>query len=197
MMTLNTQTSLLLAGVAILVVIAIAALLFYHRNRTQKLQHRFGAEYDRTVEALGSRTKAEAELEARKKRVETFNIVPLLPAEAERLRQAWIALQARFVDDPKGVVIQANQLVRELMLKRGFPMADFERLAADISVDHPDVVQNYRAAQAIAERDARGEADTEELRNAVVHYRALFDELLEVEDVPRGAVSPQRRAVSS
>jgi len=196
-MTLDMQTSLLLAGIAAVVVIAIAALLFYHRNRSQTLQRRFGPEYDRTVGTLGSRAKAEAELEARKKRVEKFNIVPLAPAEAERLRQAWIALQARFVDDPKGVVIQANQLVRELMLKRGFPMGDFDRQAADISVDHPLVVENYRAAQAIAERDARGEADTEALRNAVVHYRALFDELLEAGEVPQEAVSPKLRAVSS
>jgi len=195
-MNLNAQTSLLLAVVAVVVVIAIAALLFYHRNRSLKLKQRFGPEYDRTVEALGSQTKAEAELEARKKRVEKFHIVPLAPADAERLRQAWIALQGRFVDDPKGVVIQANQLVRELMLKRGFPMGDFERLAADVSVDHPEVVANYRAAQAIVDRDARGEADTEELRNAVVHYRALFDELLEVEGASRETVSPKLRAAS-
>ena len=196
MTTLDTQTSLMLAGIAVVVVIAIAALLFYQRNRSLKLKQRFGPEYDRTVQTLGSRTKAEAELKAREARVEKFNIVPLLPAEAERLHQAWVALQSRFVDDPKGVVIQANQLVRELMLKRGFPMGDFERLAADISVDHPEVVSNYRAAQAIADRDARGDADTEELRNAVVHYRALFDELLEVGESQQQVVPQKLRAVS-
>jgi hypothetical protein len=89
-------------------------------------------------------------------------------------------LQGRFVDNPKGVVVQADQLVLELMVKRGYPMGDFERRAADISVDHPAVVENYRAAQAIAARDERGEADTEELRKAVVHYRVLFDDMLEV-----------------
>jgi hypothetical protein len=110
----------------------------------------------------------------------------LAPPDAARFTQAWNALQSRFVDDPKAVVVQADQLVRELMLKRGYPMGDFERRAADISVDHPTVVEIYRAAQAIAVRDQRGEADTEELRKAVVHYRALFDELLEVR-VPKQA----------
>ena len=101
---------------------------------------------------LGGRTKAESELKAREKRVEALTITPLAPAEAARFAQAWDALQARFVDNPKGVVVQADQLVRELMLKRGFPMGDFERRAADISVDHPTVVEHYRAAQAIAAR---------------------------------------------
>jgi hypothetical protein len=109
-----------------------------------------------------------------------LNITPLAPADAARFSQAWNALQSRFIDNPKGVVGQADHLVRELMVKRGYPMGDFERRAADISVDHPGVVTTYRAAQAIALRDERGEADTEELRKAVVHYRTLFDELLEV-----------------
>jgi phage portal protein BeeE len=103
-------------------------------------------------------------------------------------------LQSRFVDNPKGVVAEADALVRELMLKRGYPMGDFEVRAADISVDHPNVVKNYRAAQAIAVRDARGEADTEELRKAVVHYRTLFDELLGVVPV-KAAAEPAVRGV--
>ena len=119
-----------------------------------------------------------AELKAREKRVEKFTITPLAPADAARFTQAWNALQGRFIDNPKGVVVEADTLVRELMLNRGYPMGDFEMRAADISVDHPTVVENYRAAQAIAVRDERGEADTEELRKAVVHYRTLFDELL-------------------
>lgn len=120
------------------------------------------------------------ELKAREKRVEGLTIISLTPAEAARFSQTWKDLQGRFVDDPKSAVVQAGELVRELMLKRGYPMGDFERRAADISVDHPAVVANYRAAQAITVRDERGETDTEELRKAVVHYRALFDELLEV-----------------
>jgi len=163
----------------VVAVIALAAWLYYQKKQSRNLQKRFGPEYSRTVHELGSRTKAELELKARQKRVEHLNIVPLQPAEAARFSQAWKVLQRRFVDNPKGVVVQADRLVRELMLKRGYPMGDFAHRAADISVDHPSVVENYRAAQAIALRDERGEATTEDLRKAVVHYRALFNELLE------------------
>jgi len=192
---LDTQTLILLAAVAV-AFIALVAWFIYQRVQSQKLQQRFGPEYGRTVDRLGSQTKAEAELRARERRVEKFNIVPLAPAEAARFRQAWNVLQSHFVDDPKGAVVQADALVRELMLKRGFPMGDFERRAADISVDHPVVVENYRVAQGIAERAARGEADTEELRNAVVHYRAIFNELLEVGDMKQDVTTPTRELVS-
>ena len=192
---LDTQTLILLAAVAV-AFIALVAWFIYQRVQSQKLQQRFGPEYGRTVDRLGSQTKAEAELRARERRVEKFNIVPLAPAEAARFRQAWNVLQSHFVDDPEGAVVQADALVRELMLKRGFPMGDFERRAADISVDHPVVVENYRAAQGIAERAARGEADTEELRNAVVHYRAIFNELLEVGDMKQDVTTPTRELVS-
>jgi hypothetical protein len=180
---MNTQTWMVLGLVLVLALIALAAFLFYQKKQSQRLAERFGPEYGRTVKALGSRTKAESELKTREQRVEHFDIVPLSPADADRFGRAWKALQGNFVDDPTGAVVQADQLVRELLLKRGYPMSDFERRAADISVDHPTVVSNYRAAQAIAARNKRGEASTEELRKAVVHYRALFDELLEVREV--------------
>jgi LPXTG-motif cell wall-anchored protein len=186
--TTDTQTWIILAGAVVLAFIALAAWFFYKKKQSYRLQERFGPEYGRTVDELGSRTKAESELKAREKRVEHLDILPLTPSEAARFSQAWNALQGRFVDNPKGVVVQADQLVRELMLKRGYPMGDFERRAADISVDHPAVVDHYRAAQAIAVRDKRGEADTEELRKAVVHYRALFDELLEVTEAKQGVM---------
>ena len=177
---LDSQTSTMLAVVVVLVLVALAAWYFVQKRQSERLQQRFGPEYARTVEALGSRAKAESELKAREVRVGKLNIVPLAPSDAARFSQAWVNLQASFVDNPKGVVAQADQLVRELMAKRGYPMADFELRAADISVDHPAVVENYRAAQVIAARDARGEATTEDLRNAVVHYRVLFNDLLEV-----------------
>jgi hypothetical protein len=180
--TISMQTWIILAGVVVFALIALAAWFSYHKKQSHRLEQRFGPEYGRSVDELGSRTKAESELKARENRVEHFNIVPLAPSEAARFSEAWKALQGRFVDDPKNAVVQADQLVRELMLKRGYPMGDFERRAADISVDHPAVVEHYRAAQAIAVRVGRGEADTEELRKAVVHYRALFDELLEVRE---------------
>ena len=176
--------TLLLGAIAAL---AIAAWLFYRRKQAKqsdRLQQRFGPEYGRTVGDLGSRGKAESELKARETRVEKLDIVALSPAEGARFSQAWSALQGRFVDNPKGVVVQADQLVRELMIARGYPVVDFERRAADISVDHPAVVDHYRAAQAIAVRDQRGESDTEEQRKAVVHFRALFDELLEIIKTP-------------
>lgn len=182
--TMDPQSSMILAGVILTALIAVAAWLVYRKNESHRLERRFGPEYGRAVNDLGGRNKAESELKAREKRVSKFNIVPLAPADAMRFGQNWRALQARFVDDPKSVLAEADQLVRELMQTRGYPMADFDRLSADLSVDHATVVDHYRAAQAIAERDKRGEADTEEMRKAVVHYRALFDELLEVEQAP-------------
>ena len=173
--------TLIFAVVLIVAVAAIVAWVVMQRQRTQRLQQRFGPEYTRTVDEFGGRTKAEAELTKREQRVARLTITPLAPADAARFSQAWNALQSRFIDNPKGVVGEADRLVRELMVRRGYPMGDFERRAADISVDHPAVVTTYRAAQAIAVRAERGEADTEEFRKAVVHYRTLFDELLEVQ----------------
>jgi hypothetical protein len=173
--------------------VALAAWFSSQRKRrSQRLQQRFGREYDRAVAEFGGRAKAEAALKAREKRVEGLDIIALAPADAARFTQAWAALQGRFVDNPKGAVVQADQLVRELMLKRGYPMGDFELRAADISVDHPALVETYRAAQTIAVRNERGEADTEALRKAVVHYRALFDELLEVGEVEEKLVSGEQ-----
>jgi len=192
METLDTQTWIILAAAVALGLVAIGAWLYTRRKQSHRLQEHFGPEYDRTVDELGSRTKGESDLKAREKRVERLDILPLAPPEAARFSEAWQALQGRFVDNPKGVVVQAEQLVRELMEKRGYPMGDFERRAGDISVDHPDVVANYRSAQAIAVRDQRGSADTEELRKAVVHYRALFDELLEVRE-PRQEIIVEKR----
>lgn len=179
MNSMSTQTWIIAGAIAVLVLVALAVWSAYRQKQSGILKQRFGPEYERTVLDLGSRAKAETELKARKIRVEQLHLVALTAAEATRFNLAWSALQGRFVDNPKGVVVQADQLVRELMLARGYPVADFDRRAADISVDHPAVVEHYRAAQAVAVRDQRGEADTEEQRKAVVHYRALFDELLE------------------
>ena len=194
---MDTQAWLVFAGAAILVLIGFAAWFFFRKRQSQRLQQRFGPEYGRTVKELGSQTKAEADLKAREKRVERFHILPLAPSDAARFSEAWEALQGRFVDNPKGVVFEADKLVRELMLKRGYPMGNFERRAADLSVDHAVVVDHYRAAQAIAVRDGRGEADTEELRQAVVHYRVLFNELLEVREAEREAVQPAQMEAKS
>lgn len=189
--------TLLLALILLVLVIGGVVWIVMQRQRTVRLKKRFGTEYGRTIQELGSRTKAESELARREERVAGLRIVPLSAADAARFSKAWNVLQGRFVDNPKGVVVEADELVRDVMLKRGYPMGDFERRAADISVDHPAVVTNYRAAQAIAARDARGEADTEELRRAVVHYRTLFDELLEVQPSAQDGRSSTRMAVQS
>lgn len=169
----------IIAIVLTLLVVGVVAWFAIQRQKTARLQRRFGSEYGRAVSEFGSRTKGETELAKREERVARLRLVPLSAADAARFSHDWKALQGRFVDNPKGVVTEADRLVRELMSKRGYPMGDFDQRAADISVDHPAVVTNYRAAQAIAERDARDQADTEELRRAVVHYRTLFDDLLE------------------
>src|SRR6266536_2324105 len=194
METLDTQTWIILAAIVALALVLIGA-WFYRRKQSHRLKEHFGPEYDRTVNELGGRTKGESELKAREKRVERLEILPLAPSEAARFTEAWRALQSRFVDNHKGVVVQAEQVVRELMEKRGYPMGDFERRAGDISVDHPDVVANYRSTQAIALREQKGMADTEELRKAVVHYRALFDELLEVRE-PRQEIIAEKRVAA-
>ena len=194
METLDTQTWIIIAAAVALGIVALWAWFVYRKTQSHKLQERFGPEYNRTVSELGRRSKGESDLKAREKRVERLEIVPLAPSEAARFSEAWQALQGRFVDNPKGVVVQADQLVRELMEKRGYPMGDFERRAGDISVDHPEVVANYRSAQAIAVRDRQGSADTEELRKAVVHYRALFDELLEVREARQETIAEKRVA---
>ncbi|MDP9009290.1 MAG: hypothetical protein M3N91_11410 [Pseudomonadota bacterium] len=173
-----SHNTVVFAVVLIALAIAVVAWLVMQRQKSLRLRRRFGSEYDLAVTDFGGRVRAEAELLKREQRVARLNIVPLTPADALRFSQAWSALQSRFIDNPAGAVAEADHLVRELMAKRGYPMGDFEHRAADISVHHPGVVATYRAAQAIASRDARGEADTEELRKALVHYRTLFDALL-------------------
>jgi hypothetical protein len=184
------DTTLLVAAVVIVALLAIAITMWSRRRQSDHLQRHFGPEYGRAVDELGSRDKAEAELLARKKRVDKLDIVPLSPVDAQRFNQQWRSIQARFVDNPHGVLGEADRLVRELMQVRGYPMGDFERRAADISVHHPGVVDHYRAAHGLAEREQRGEVDTEGMRQAVLHYRALFAELLEVEGPRDGDRAP-------
>jgi len=175
------------------VVLAAVAWLIVQRQRSLPLKRRFGPEYDLTVSEFRSGTKSEPELLKREDRVVRLKIVPLTPTDAARFSRAWNELQSRFIDSPKAVVAHADQLVRELMEERGYPMDEFERRAADISVDHPAVVATYRVAQGIAASEARGEADTEELRKAVIYYRTLFDELLGVAHDRVTTLPPVRR----
>ena len=191
MNTDNTQVWVI--AVVILVALAAAAWLItreQRRKQSHRLRQRFGPEYARVVSERGDRTKAEAELRARERRVERFKLVSLTAEDAAKFNSAWAALQVRFVDNPRGVVVEADRLVRDLMVRRGYPMADFEHRAADISVEHPSVVEAYRCARAIAVRDQAGQASTEELRQAVMYYRTLFDELLETRRVQPASVTP-------
>jgi hypothetical protein len=177
--------TLLVAVVLMLIVAgAIAAFVFSSRRRTNALREQFGPEYEHTLAERGGRRPAEAELEARRKRVESLDIVPLSAADARGFGGRWQEVQSRFVDDPGGAITAADELVTELMQKRGYPVRDFEERAADISVDHSTVVTDYRAACSISEANSRGEADTDQLRQAMLHYRSLFSDLLET----RGSV---------
>ncbi len=172
----------IVVAVVVLVLVLAIAWMAMRKRRTEALRQRFGPEYERTVREHGP-GKAETVLAEREKRVERFQIRELAVDERERFITDWRTIQARFVDDPKGAVRDADQLVNRLMQARGYPMSDFEQRAADISVDHPRVVDNYRAAHEIALRHQRGEASTEDLRNAVIYYRSLFDELLQTRPV--------------
>jgi hypothetical protein len=170
-------TTIVLA-VVVIVLLAAVGWLLYERRRSDRLRSDFGPEYRRTVTETGDRRAAEAELEQRQRRVEALSIRPLSAAERTRFAEAWRATQARFVDQPETAIADADRLIGEVMQARGYPVADFEQRVADVSVDHPSVVEHYRAAHAIASRTSGIPADTEQLRQAMVHYRALFDDLL-------------------
>ena len=180
---MSTLTIILIA--VVIVLLAAVAWLMIARRRSQHLRSKFGPEYSRAVTELGGRAKAERELERREKRVQKLDIRPLAPAARDRFIAAWREDQARFVDDPKGAVAEADRLVQAVMRERGYPVADFEHRVDDVSVDHPHLVQSYRAARDVVLRHQRGEASTEDLRRALVYYRDLFDELLEVQEVRR------------
>lgn len=174
-----TITPLELAiGLIVLAVLIAAGVMLMRKRRTASLKERFGGEYDLTVEKAGGAHRAETILHEREKRVESFDIRPLSPASRARFIEAWRRIQAQFVDAPADAVTRADVLLGEVMEERGYPVADFEQRSADLSVDHGDVVQNYRAGHTIALRHAKGEASTEDLRQAMIHYRALFDDLI-------------------
>ncbi len=165
--------------IIIAAVVAGAALVWYlQRQRSLRLRERFGPEYERTHAEVGDIRRAEERLAAREQRVQKLHIRALNTDETARFTEVWRHVQTLFVDDPAGAIREADHLVNEVMSVKGFPMADFRQRAADISVDHPTVVQHYRVAKEIAERNESNTASTEDLRQAVIHYRALFDDLL-------------------
>lgn len=175
---MNSQMVILLVVVAAIVIAAVV-LLAGRKRRSQNLREQFGPEYDRVVQKEGNVDKGERMLEFRQKHRKSLQIRPLSSTDQTRFSTRWSEVQSKFVDDPSGAVALADGLILEVMQARGYPTTDFTQQSADISVDHPVVVENYRAAHDIAERRSRGQASTEDLRQAMVHYRALFTELLE------------------
>lgn len=176
---MQTWMWVVVALVVVIVVLVIAAWVIRQRRQSQELQESFGPEYDRAVSQYHSQSRAEDALLARQKRVNAMTIRPLTPEDQTLFSQAWRETQARFVDEPAAATSEADRIIANLMEVRGYPVRDFEQRADDISVHYPNVVENYRAAHEISQSSASGEASTEDLRTAMIHYRALFDELIE------------------
>jgi len=171
--------------VAVVVIVVIAALLVWYFTRQQRhreeLRQQFGPEYEHAVDTYGDRGRAEQALAQRTERVAALHIHPLTGDESARFGDAWRQVQTDFVDDPENAIRRADSRCSEVMQARGYPKGDFEQRAADISVDHAEVVEHYRAAHALAQKAERGDASTEDLRQAMVHYRTLFEDLIQVE----------------
>ncbi len=183
---LSTTQLALIIGLVLIVVVGVAAAVYMRKRRTARLRAQFGdPEYTRALQEVGNQRNAEKQLEERVARVENFHIRALSPADHARFMESWRKVQGRFVDSPGGAVTEADQLLGDVMSMRGYPVSDFEQRAADISVDHPHVMENYRAGHAIALRQKQGQASTEELRQAMIHYRTLFEELVGVPEIAR------------
>jgi hypothetical protein len=188
---MDSQLMLIIGIAALLIILAaVGGWIYAKKHSSRRLKAKFGPEYDQTVERLRNRDLAETELQERERRVKRFHIVPLSLQDQSQYRERWNTVQGHFVDDPKGAAEEAHQLVHEVMKKRGYPVTGLEQAAADLSVEYPTLVTHYRAASRIAENSRKGIAETEELRRALVYYRALFGELLEtsrteVEEEPR------------
>jgi hypothetical protein len=182
----STAQIVVIIVIAVMAIAVVATWLFVRKRRTERLQNKFGGgEYSRAIKEGGSRQKAESELDKRAERVEALHIHPLAAGDRARFIDSWTKLQARFVDSPGGAVTEADQLLGDVMSARGYPMSNFEQRAADISVDHPLVLDNYRAGHQAALRQTRGQATTEDLRGAMIHYRTLFEELVQEPEAAR------------
>ena len=175
------STAAIIVIVVAIAAVAVALLWYVQKRRSERLHAKFGPEYERTLAQYGDRRKAESELESRQKRIEKYEIRVLTRDERERFAESWKSVQARFVDEPQQAVTWAHKLLDDVMKTRGYPVsAEFEENAATLSVEHPRVVENYRLACDIAKRQESGQANTEDLRQAMVSYRVLFEDLLGV-----------------
>jgi len=189
-----TTTAWIIVAIVVVAAIVIGGIFWSRQRRSEHLKDRFGREYDRTLDVVGDRSKAEADLAEREKRVEKLDIRALTVDERRDFGRRWDEVQARFVDDPPRAVAFADALLGDVMKVRGYPVSDFDQRAGDISVDHPVVVEHYHKAHDIAVRHERGEATTEDLRQAMIHYRALFDNLVGAEASPAAAARETERA---
>jgi hypothetical protein len=178
-----TQAVVIAVVLALVIMAAILWSTVARRRRSARLHDQFGPEYDRAVLTMGDERKAQKELEGRRTHVKTLNIRPLSPTESERYLADWKKVQSRFVDEPGQAIVDADRLIMDVMRSRAYPVSEFEQRAADISVTYPALVSNYRAARAIAVKNDQHQADTEDLRQALIHYRSLFEELLKTESV--------------
>jgi hypothetical protein len=170
---------LILIIVAAAVILVVAGVLIFRQRTSKHLKQQFGPEYDRAIAQHGDARRAEAVLINREKRVEKFALKPLTPTDRQRYAEDWAAIQRRFVDDPSNAVNQADSLVNTVMFARGYPLDAPEERDADISVNYPTLVENYRAARIVMKNHSLSQASTEDLRLAMVNFRSLFDELLE------------------
>lgn len=188
-MNINAYSPQIIVGACIVVLVVMLLIAWgvsrqRRRRRSEELRSLFGPEYDYALSQYKSRSQAEAALEARLRRVKQYSLRPLAPAERSRLLSEWDAIQARFVDHPRGAVTEADELINSLLVARGYPSSRFEQRADDLSVTHPHLADTYRNAYGITSRAGKNEATTEELRTALILYRALFDELAESKTVP-------------
>ena len=183
------DTKYIIALVVLVLVIlgVILVSIFTRRQRSKRYSDKYGPDYGHTVKTMGNEKKAQTEMDERQKHVETLNIRSLSLSERERYLTEWKAVQAKFIDQPGPATVEADHLIMEVMQLRNYPVSEFEQRAADISINYPELVSNYRLARAIAIKNEQHQADTEELRQALVYYRSLFNELLITE-----AVSPEK-----
>ena len=180
---MSTPVIIIVVVLVVVIVGVILGLVFSSRKRSDQLQEKFGPEYDRAVQTMGGEKKAQTELNERQKHVEALDVGPLSVSEHDRYLAEWTAVQSKFVDEPGQAIVDADRLIMEVMQIRGYPVSDFEQRAADISVNYPALVSNYRGAREIANKNKLGQANTEELRQAMIYYRSLFEELLKTEPV--------------
>lgn len=186
-MDMSNTTVIILAVIVAFIIGALLGTVFSRRQRTKRLQEKFGSEYERTVRELGDSRQAESELQARLDHVKTLDIRPLSAEEVDHFTNEWRATQAEFVDEPLTALQKADRIIREVMKAKGYPVEDFEQRAADISVDYPDLVVDYRGLHLISVKGDDEEVSTEEMRQAMVHGRALFENLVKIEQTVEDA----------